>query len=485
MWRKDTESIHLLNGQKSRLVRWFPRICKVDCAVPCIKTRYVLAFMIFLGLCNAFSLRANLSVAIVEMTAENPRHGQRSFDWTDAEQGWVLSGFFYGYTITQIPGGWLATKFGGKYVFGVGILMSSLLTIITPQLAYLNVWALVACRVIVGLFEGITYPATNAMFGKWAPPLERSIMGSITLAGTFLGSIVGFTLSGVLCGALGWPWAFYCFGVFGIVWFVAWLFLAFNTPADHPYISSKEQNYIESLIKSEIDNDASKKSSSTPWKAMLTSPVVLGLVIAECTNSWGYYLLVVCLPTYLNHILCLGITKNGFYSAIPYVCLTVVSLFWGYVTDMLRQHKLVTTTVIRKLNTTLGSCLPALFLVLGGVYGTTTEQVMTFISLSIAVSGFAVAGCSVNYLDIAPNYAGILLGISNTLCAIPAFAGPQVAMLIAKELKFMFLELLFIGYWVAVKSSGGQKAVNKEMIRTLQHHSTSSLYVTPNEADKP
>ena len=48
-------------------------------------------------------------------------------------------------------------------------------------------------------------------------------------------------------------------GVFGIVWFVAWLFLAFNTPADHPYISSKEQNYIESLIKSEIDNDASKK----------------------------------------------------------------------------------------------------------------------------------------------------------------------------------------------------------------------------------
>ena len=67
--------------------------------------------------------------------------------------GWVLSSFFYGYIITQLPGGWLATKFGGKYVFGVGVLVTSLLTLITPQMAYLNVWALVACRVVIGAFE--------------------------------------------------------------------------------------------------------------------------------------------------------------------------------------------------------------------------------------------------------------------------------------------------------------------------------------------
>jgi len=55
--------------------------------------------------------------------------------------------------ITQLPGGWLATKFGGKYVFGVSVLVSSLLTLITPQMAYLNLWALVACRVVIGFFE--------------------------------------------------------------------------------------------------------------------------------------------------------------------------------------------------------------------------------------------------------------------------------------------------------------------------------------------
>jgi len=55
--------------------------------------------------------------------------------------------------ITQLPGGWLATKFGGKYVFGVSVLVSSLLTLITPLMAYLNLWALVACRVATGFFE--------------------------------------------------------------------------------------------------------------------------------------------------------------------------------------------------------------------------------------------------------------------------------------------------------------------------------------------
>jgi len=67
--------------------------------------------------------------------------------------GWVLSSFFYGYIFTQIPGGWVATRFGGKYVFGVGVLVTSLLTLITPQMAYLNLWALVACRVVIGVFE--------------------------------------------------------------------------------------------------------------------------------------------------------------------------------------------------------------------------------------------------------------------------------------------------------------------------------------------
>ena len=40
------------------------------------------------------------------------------FDWDKETQGIILGAFFWGYLLTQIPGGWLAERVGGKGVFG-------------------------------------------------------------------------------------------------------------------------------------------------------------------------------------------------------------------------------------------------------------------------------------------------------------------------------------------------------------------------------
>ena len=68
-------------------------------------------------------------------------------------QGWILSSFFYGYIITQIPGGWLAGLIGGKIVFGIGIVMTAVLTLLTPVAAELHFGALIALRALEGFFE--------------------------------------------------------------------------------------------------------------------------------------------------------------------------------------------------------------------------------------------------------------------------------------------------------------------------------------------
>ena len=80
-----------------------------------------------------------------------------------------------------------------------------------------------------------------------------------------------------------------------------------------------------------------------------------------------------------------------------------------------------------------GLCLPAIFLLLCGFYGSDTLWAIIFLSLSIGCVGFAVAGVNINHLDIAPKYAGILMGISNMAATIPGFVGPQVAKVIAKK----------------------------------------------------
>ena len=77
-----------------------------------------------------YAMRVNLSVAIVYMvnyTAINNSSSTNStsnhdgpFVWDEAKQGIILGMFFYGYVLTQFPGGRLAELIGGKWLFGTG-----------------------------------------------------------------------------------------------------------------------------------------------------------------------------------------------------------------------------------------------------------------------------------------------------------------------------------------------------------------------------
>ena len=85
------------------------------------------------------------------------------------EQGVVLSAFFYGYILTQIPGGWLALRYGGKRVLGVGILITSLSSMLSPLAARSSIFFFVVTRILEGLGEGVTQPALYVLVEAWSP----------------------------------------------------------------------------------------------------------------------------------------------------------------------------------------------------------------------------------------------------------------------------------------------------------------------------
>jgi ACS family sodium-dependent inorganic phosphate cotransporter-like MFS transporter 5 len=71
------------------------------------------------------------------------------------------------------------------------------------------------------------------------------------VAGANFGTIISLPFSGYLCSLTflgGWPLSFYIFGGLAVFWFVAWLFLVYDTPASHPRISFEEKHYIISQI---------------------------------------------------------------------------------------------------------------------------------------------------------------------------------------------------------------------------------------------
>ena len=79
---------------------------------------------------------------------------QGEFNWDETQQGIILSAFFYGYVTTQIAGGMLSERFGGKRPLLFGIFWTSALTILTPVCTRLGDYAaIVAVRILEGIGE--------------------------------------------------------------------------------------------------------------------------------------------------------------------------------------------------------------------------------------------------------------------------------------------------------------------------------------------
>jgi ACS family sodium-dependent inorganic phosphate cotransporter-like MFS transporter 5 len=145
----------------------------------------------FWGFVSSNSMRVNLSLAIVEMVSTSTgggldsfsnsssysspasacpslqsdalllkgnetwrnSEGREEFYWDSADQGLILGSFFWGYVISQVPGGLLAERFGGKWPFGIGMLITALFTLLTPWAARQGKEVLILLRIIQGLGE--------------------------------------------------------------------------------------------------------------------------------------------------------------------------------------------------------------------------------------------------------------------------------------------------------------------------------------------
>ncbi|KHJ81239.1 hypothetical protein OESDEN_19075 [Oesophagostomum dentatum] len=137
------------------------------------------------------------------------------FEWSKTVQGHILGAFFWGYLGSQVLGGYLASRFGGKRVILACVLGSSLLTLASPVAARTNAYLLAGLRVAVGFLQGATFPAMHTMWSVWGPPLELSVLTGVTYAGAQIGNVFVLPLSGFLCQYGfdgGWPSIFYILG---------------------------------------------------------------------------------------------------------------------------------------------------------------------------------------------------------------------------------------------------------------------------------
>ncbi|KAK5646079.1 hypothetical protein RI129_004543 [Pyrocoelia pectoralis] len=392
------------------------------------KRRYVVAILAFFGFFNVYALRVNLSIAVVAMTELKEvvlQNGTtihiREFNWDSKTQGFVLSSFFYGYILTQLIGGWLATKFGGKQIFGIGIAVTAALTVITPFVAKQSFYLLIAVRVIEGIFEGVTYPCIHAVWAEWAPPLERTRLASIGFSGSYVGTVVAMPLCALLAEKLGWESIFYVCGTSGLVWFVCWSLIVSDSPSNDRYISKTELKYIQDWL----GQQQIKRNITHPWKSIVKSMPVWAIVVGHFSENWGFYTLLTQLPTFMKDILHFELGATGIMAAIPYLAISITTQLAGHVADALQERKIFTTTQVRKIFN-CGAYLAQTVFMLAAAYLLSPVGTTACLSLAVGLGGFAWAGFGVNHLDVAPQHAAVLMGLSNTFATIPGIVSPVI-----------------------------------------------------------
>ncbi|XP_076450040.1 putative transporter slc-17.2 isoform X2 [Babylonia areolata] len=359
------------------------------------------------------------------------------FQWPKEIQGLVLGSFFWGYLLTQVPGGWLASRYGGKRVLGYCMCACSVLTLLMPLAARADYRVLMVMRILAGVCQGVVWPAMALLWAGWAPPLEMGKLAGFCYAGSQIGNVLTFPIAGLLCEYGfdgGWPSIFYVLGVYGLLWFVLWMFLVFDSPACHPRITPQERHYIQTCLRDRT-SAGTLRNKDIPWRKILTSKAVWAIVLSHMCANWGTYTFLTNIPTYMKEVLKFDIKQNGLLSSLPYIGFWAAINVSGNLFDWLQSRGWLSTTAARKISNTLGELCPAL-LVIGVGFVDCSQPVLgvALLTVGVAMCGFQYgAGFIVNNGDIAPRFAGIIFGLSNTFATIPGFLAPTAIGIITRN----------------------------------------------------
>ncbi|CAI9106909.1 OLC1v1006156C1 [Oldenlandia corymbosa var. corymbosa] len=390
------------------------------------RVKVVAMLALALALCNAD--RVVMSVAIVPLSL--------SYGWRQSFAGIVQSSFLWGYLISPIAGGTLVDRHGGKVVMAWGVALWSLATFLTPWAAETSLWALMSMRMLLGIAEGVALPCMNNMIARWFPQTERSRAVGLAMAGFQLGSAIGLTLSPILMSQGGVFGPFVIFGLSGFLWVLVWLSATSSSPEKSRQISTYELQYIQKGKVYPVGNDKVNKSKVIPpFRQLLSKMPTWSLIIANAMHSWGFFVILSWMPIYFKTIYHVDLRHAAWFSAVPWSMMAVAGYFAGVWSDMMIQRG-ISVTSTRKIMQSIGFIGPGLALI-GLTMAKRPTIASAWLTLAVGLKSFSHCGFLVNLQEIAPQYSGVLHGMSNTAGTFAAIF--SISLLLFSTTRFQLL----------------------------------------------
>ncbi|KMQ91449.1 inorganic phosphate cotransporter-like protein [Lasius niger] len=235
-------------------------------------------------------------------------------------------------------------------------------------------------------------------------------------------------ISGYLAASsVGWPSIFYLFGALTILWSTVFLYFGADSPAEHRSISQKEREYIEeSLRTTEAKNEnESKQKLRTPWKEIFTSLPMWAIIVAHCSQNWGYWTLLTEMPSYMTGVM-KNIEKSGLFSALPYLVMWILSFPISWLSDYALK-KGASRGTVRKVCNTVAHWGPAVALACMSLVPTDNSTwAVVILTVAVGLNAGSLCGYQINHIDLSPNFAGTMMSITNCIATFTAIVAPLI-----------------------------------------------------------
>jgi ACS family D-galactonate transporter-like MFS transporter len=371
------------------------------------RLRWTIIFLCFLANTINYVDRANLAVAAPFI--------QKELGLDAAAMGFVLSGFFWTYSVMQLPAGWIVDRIGPRISFAFAVVWWSIFTAVTAFARGLG--TMMACRLMLGVGEAGAYPTMAKVASLWFPVRERALASAIFDSGSRVGAVVSFPLVAWIIAVSNWQTSFVVTGVIGIIWAVFWVVM-YRDPERHSGVRPERLQQLQAERSATYD-----KSTHVPWLSLFRYRTIWGMMLGFFCLNFVIYFFITWFPSYLVQARGFSLAKLGTLGMLPGLISIPGGWLGGMTSDWLYRHG---WSLTRARKTCLVGGMLTSSVITGSAFVESVYAALALFAVAYAALAFTAASIWSLPGDVAPtrrhvasiggiqNFASNLAGIVTT-----------------------------------------------------------------------
>ena len=383
--------------------------------------RYGVLTALAVGAILAYLLRASLAPAVTTI------QGQLAI--SNVAMGDILAAFFLGYFWFQLPGGWVAQRFGARGSLALmGLLWAG--TTVVCSFAHSGT-VLYGARVFLGIAQAGLFPVTVMAIRDWFPPARRGLASSVITCCMSLGAVLANYFTTRLLLRLGWRETFWIYGFLAAAWAILYFAWFRNSPKSHSGVNQAELDLIQAESESPSatrnsprTGDGPRLSTFTVMLAMLRSPAMWALNAQTFFQSFAYAVFITWFPKYLEKGRGLSLKEAGDLSTMPLFSVAIGSLIGGYLIDLILKktgNKWLSRSVLPAVGLTVCALATA-----AAAFFNNSTVVVVLIALGMLFMGIAMPGKWACTIDLTAAYSALGLALMNMSGNVGAWISPKI-----------------------------------------------------------